>query len=188
MDEGHPERAVEPVELIEPPRRKRRTHCRLGHELTAANVYVRPDGTRECRICRRGMRPAYERVANPRTGGRRPHVPTPELRTVVKNLMGMGLTHAQICTAIGVRSTTTLEVHYKDDLAMGQIAVHAAIGLTYVHRCLGGVPGDPDNPPDWRKADTVALVHFVKSRLGWVEPEKTVTFKFGDGRGDFRDI
>jgi hypothetical protein len=30
----------------------RRTHCRRGHELTASNVYTRPNGDRQCRRCR----------------------------------------------------------------------------------------------------------------------------------------
>jgi hypothetical protein len=181
MDEGRPE---PPIELIEPPRRKRRTHCSHGHELTAANVYVRPDGSRECRICKRAAARRHPSKHKPRGGpnGRPPHRPTDQLRAVVKNLVGMGLTQQQIAVAIGLRSVTSLEKHYADDLAMGQITIHAAIGLTYVHRCLGGVPGSVDNPPDWRKADVNALLHYVKSRLGWVEPEKAV-FKFKLGTG-----
>ena len=33
--------------------RHRQTECLRGHELSGANVYVGPDGTRECRICKR---------------------------------------------------------------------------------------------------------------------------------------
>ena len=33
-----------------------RKYCRNGHERTAANTYTRPDGERECRICRRNAR------------------------------------------------------------------------------------------------------------------------------------
>lgn len=31
-----------------------KTHCKHGHELTPANTYVRPNGSRECRTCKRG--------------------------------------------------------------------------------------------------------------------------------------
>lgn len=30
----------------------RATHCKHGHEFTAANTYWRPDGDRDCRCCR----------------------------------------------------------------------------------------------------------------------------------------
>lgn len=33
-----------------------REYCRNGHERTSANTYTRPDGERECRICRRNAR------------------------------------------------------------------------------------------------------------------------------------
>lgn len=32
-------------------RRRAATHCKRDHELTAANVYVTPDGRRQCRTC-----------------------------------------------------------------------------------------------------------------------------------------
>jgi len=31
----------------------RKTHCRNGHKLSGENLYVTPDGRRDCRICRR---------------------------------------------------------------------------------------------------------------------------------------
>jgi len=32
------------------------THCDSGHEFTEANTYMRPDGGRRCRACRRALR------------------------------------------------------------------------------------------------------------------------------------
>ena len=34
----------------------RMTHCRRGHERNEENTYVRPDGKRQCRACRRNPR------------------------------------------------------------------------------------------------------------------------------------
>lgn len=43
---------LELVTQAENLRRARRDHCRRGHQLDAANVYVRPDtGVRQCRAC-----------------------------------------------------------------------------------------------------------------------------------------
>jgi hypothetical protein len=184
MDEGHPDEAVE---LIEPPRRRRRTHCGHGHELSGANVYRPPSRPNEieCRICRRERRPPHKPSPNP--NGRPPHRPTPELRKVVRNLASMALTHEQIAKALGV-GVTSLEKHYADDLAVGQITIHAAIGSVFVKKCLGGDPNanDPNDLPNWRRADVPSLLHFVRTRLGWTEQEK-VAFKFGTGH-DFETI
>lgn len=40
-----------------------RTRCSLGHELTSENIYVRPGrpDSRECRICRKARKDAWER-------------------------------------------------------------------------------------------------------------------------------
>jgi hypothetical protein len=39
----------------------RKTHCVHGHEFTAENTYMRPEGERECRICRREHKKRLER-------------------------------------------------------------------------------------------------------------------------------
>jgi hypothetical protein len=41
---------------LEPAPRKRRSHCKRGHLLEGSNLYVAPDGTRQCRICRSILR------------------------------------------------------------------------------------------------------------------------------------
>lgn len=33
----------------------RKTHCKRGHEFTEDNTYVRPNGDRECRTCKRDI-------------------------------------------------------------------------------------------------------------------------------------
>ncbi len=32
----------------------RKTHCPLGHEYTPENTYFRPEGSRQCRTCKKG--------------------------------------------------------------------------------------------------------------------------------------
>jgi hypothetical protein len=44
---------LEPVTFAENMRRTRRSACKRGHPLTEANVYVAPDGERQCRECNR---------------------------------------------------------------------------------------------------------------------------------------
>lgn len=36
-----------------PAKNARKTHCHRGHEFTAKNTYTRPNGQRQCRICKR---------------------------------------------------------------------------------------------------------------------------------------
>ena len=38
---------------------KRQTHCQRGHPLSGTNLYVPPDGTRNCRACRRFANKQY---------------------------------------------------------------------------------------------------------------------------------
>ena len=38
----------------------RKTHCVQGHEYTAENTYVTPDGRRSCRTCQRAWNQAYK--------------------------------------------------------------------------------------------------------------------------------
>ncbi len=36
--------------------RQRQTSCKRGHPLSGENLYVKPSGSRQCRICRRAAR------------------------------------------------------------------------------------------------------------------------------------
>jgi hypothetical protein len=174
MDEArHPE-----PELIEPPRRRLKTHCRRGHELSEANVYRRPDGSRECRVCLREARRRHPVKHKPRGGpnGRPPHEPTPELRGLVELAASVGATQDQIARSIGI-AWATLAKHYRAELARAKVAVDLEVAQTYREKMLGG--------GDWRKADVPALIWYTKARLGW--SDKPEVFRFGQGH-DFRDI
>lgn len=54
---------LQPVTLQENLRlaKERRTHCKNGHERTAENLYVTPQGTYKCRTCQSNARIKYRR-------------------------------------------------------------------------------------------------------------------------------
>lgn len=51
----HAENVRRSIRPARPPRSPI-THCRNGHEMTFANAYIRPDGNRDCRICKKATR------------------------------------------------------------------------------------------------------------------------------------
>ena len=131
------------------------------------------------RTLRDDLRTVGAKCVNP--PGRPEHKPTPELRRVVENLTKMGLTQDQIAKAIEI-SDVSLRKFYPDEIARGMVALHAAVGSVFVTKCLGGTVEEPD----WRKADTAALIHYVRTRMGWTE-RRDIEFSLGQGR-DFENI
>ena len=56
---------LEPVTQAENLRRginanREKTHCKHGHEYSAANTYVSPSGSRDCRVCIRARARRYK--------------------------------------------------------------------------------------------------------------------------------
>lgn len=46
-------------------RNAKKTHCVHGHEFTEENTYIRPDGSRNCRICQREHRgKSHQKASN----------------------------------------------------------------------------------------------------------------------------
>lgn len=66
---------------------ERKTHCDKGHEFTADNTYAKPDGTRECRECKKvAAREWYRRKHRPDLIGRPPSIDVPgRPRTVFRD-------------------------------------------------------------------------------------------------------
>lgn len=55
---------LEPVTHLENMRRgstRQATHCKHGHEFTAGNTRITPEGWRKCRACHRGWEAKYKR-------------------------------------------------------------------------------------------------------------------------------
>ena len=101
-------------------------------------------------------------------GGRPPHRPTRQLRGLVELAASLGASRERIAKAAGIKSHRTLERWYAPELARAELNVRAAIARTYVAKILGGDEINGETP-DWRKADTAALLHFMRVRLGWTE-------------------
>lgn len=43
-----------------------RTHCKRGHELSQAVTYIRPDGKRQCKVCRLDIMRRHDKKRRPR--------------------------------------------------------------------------------------------------------------------------
>lgn len=100
--------------------------------------------------------------------GRRPHVPTPESRTLVRRLAGLGIRHDDIARLANI-SDVTLRKHYPEDLARGRVEANVAVS-----RSLYLAATRASNP------NIAACVFWLKNRAGWKE---TPTFALEPGGG-----
>ena len=86
--------------------------------------------------------------------GQKPHIPTPEVREIVRNLVIHGATQDTICSVIGV-SKPTLNKHYRTELDNARaIATSKVIGKL-MQLVDEGVPS--------------AIFFFLKARGQWRE-------------------
>jgi hypothetical protein len=88
-------------------------------------------------------------------GGRPPHEPTPQTRTIVEVLAGYGVTQVDIAAAIGV-SKPTLQAHYADELSSGSAKVQQRL-ITNLIRIAGGSDGTA----------LKAIMFSLNTRFGW---------------------
>ena len=99
-----------------------------------------------------------------RDGSKPRHKPTPATRGLVLLAATLGASRDTISAAMKIKSHRTLERWYATELARAELSVRAAIARTYIAKCLGGDEINGETP-DWRKADTNALIHFMRTRL-----------------------
>lgn len=113
---------------------------------------------------------AHRRAQKGKPPRRKPFRPTPEQRTQVELMVGMGLTYKQIAvltlspyTGKGI-STNTLQRAFVDELETGQPKIYAKVVQSLLKKALSD-----DHP----QAATCAMF-FLKCRHGWRQEEKIV--------------
>jgi hypothetical protein len=80
--------------------------------------------------------------------------PTPEQRSQVKALAGLGLRQEDICTIIGVRSPKTLRRLYQRELASGAVETTTKIRRTAFQLAISG-------------RDPRSTIFWLRTRMKW---------------------
>lgn len=75
--------------------------------------------------------------------------PTPEQRSRVKGLAGLGLRQEEICAVMGLRSPKTLRRHYQGELSMGVAEATTKVRQTAFQLAMSG--RDPRSTMFWLK-------------------------------------
>ena len=86
--------------------------------------------------------------------------PSEEQRQKVKSMAGMGLTHEQIATLVGLGSAVTLRKHFAQELTRGPIEANANVRKTLFKMAKSG-----RNPG--------ATMYWLKTRARWSEKGTT---------------
>ncbi len=93
------------------------------------------------------------------------HEPTEELKSTVKRLSALGVTHEDIATRLKI-SADTLTKYYQDELNEGRIDANSAIAGTLFQQAKNG--------------NTAAAIFWLKTRARWKETQvNEVTGKDG---------
>ncbi|CAB5220275.1 hypothetical protein UFOVP233_35 [uncultured Caudovirales phage] len=102
-------------------------------------------------------------------GGRPPHAPTPQTRSLVCALKGTGFTDAAVANAMEM-SLNTLKAHYAMELAQGRERAHAKIAAT-----LFQIATDKNHP-----RCVTSAIFLAKAQMGW----RDVPMEDDDTEGD----
>lgn len=86
-----------------------------------------------------------------------PHEPTGPQKQLVQLHAAIGTPQEEIARVIGI-DKKTLTKHYRDELDTGMTQANARIGKALFDKAVGG--------------DTVALIWWTKTRMGWKETSK----------------
>lgn len=94
-------------------------------------------------------------------GGRPLFEPTPEQRKRVLTMVGVGISHAEICLVVTHNgkplSLKTLRKHFREELNTGTVIANAQVGGAIFKAALEGKPG--------------AQALWAKCRMGWKETQ-----------------
>ena len=80
--------------------------------------------------------------------------PTPEQRSRVKALAGLGLRQEEICTLVGLRSPKTLRRHYQRELAAGVVEATTKVRQTAFQLAMSG-------------RDPQSTIFWLRTRIRW---------------------
>jgi hypothetical protein len=114
----------------------------------------KPAAEKPANVVKLAVVPKAEPEPEKRKGGRRKWQPTPLERRTIERCAAIGLTQEQIGAVIG-KSVDAIFKYCRAELEHGAAKVHARVGGKLYQKCM--------------KGDTVALIFWAKTRLGWNE-------------------
>jgi hypothetical protein len=82
--------------------------------------------------------------------------PTPEHRSLVKSMAGLGICHEDIAKRVGIRSPKTLRKHFREELDFGSVEANYTVGRALFKMATSG-------------ACPAATIFWMKTRAGWRE-------------------
>ena len=125
----------------------------------------------------------------PGRSGRKPFVPTPEQRSNVKALAGLGMPQEQICRLVTnpPLDVKTLRKHFRLEIETAEIKLHALMGNFTVANILGMAPPAGTRAIDNQHARASLLKFYAKTRMGWKEPVVNRQKEPVDGPIEYQD-